>query len=176
MGANLDPKPRNGEFSAKGLRFGIVASRFNSLITEKLLSGAVEALQSAGAKKNQVEFLSVPGAFEIPLSAKKLAEGGRAHAIIAIGCVIRGETTHYEYIASEVARGIQLAQMDTGVPIVFCVLTCETLEQAKARAGFNGNIQDNKGFGAGLAAVEMANLARRMSSGTKSSSSRRRRK
>jgi 6,7-dimethyl-8-ribityllumazine synthase len=177
MRANLDPKPRNGAIRADGLRFGIVVSRFNSLITEKLLGGALDALKSAGAKKNQVEILHVPGAFEIPLAAKKLAETGRVHAIIAIGCVIRGETTHYDYIASEVSRGIQLAQLDTGVPIIFCVLTCETLEQAKARAGFGAqNHASNKGYDAGLAAVEMGNLARKMSSRAKLSSSTHRRR
>jgi 6,7-dimethyl-8-ribityllumazine synthase len=170
MGANHDPKPKKGSIRANGLRFGIVVSRFNSLITEKLLGGTVDALKSAGAKKNQVEVLHVPGAFEIPLASKKFAETGRAHAIIAIGCVIRGETTHYDYIASEVSRGIQLAQLDTGVPIIFCVLTCENLDQAKARAGFGAKTGDgNKGYDAGLAAVEMANLARKLSSKTKPS-------
>ena len=162
MGANTDPKRAPSEFSADGLRFGIVVSEFNSAITEKLLSGAVGALESAGAKKGQVEILHVPGAFEIPIAAKKLAETGRPHAIIAIGCVIRGETTHYDYIASEVSRGIQMAQMDTGVPVIFCVLTCENVKQAEARI--------DKGAECGLAAVEMANLVRKLKSHSTQSS------
>ena len=102
----------------------------------------------------------MPGAFEIPLAAKKIAETGRVDAVIAIGCVLRGETSHYDYICSETARGVQLAQMDTGVPMIFCVLTCDTLEQAIDRAGLKSG---NKGFEAGLAAVEMATLARKIS-------------
>ncbi len=102
----------------------------------------------------------VPGSFEIPLASKKLAESRRCDAVICIGCVLRGETSHYEYVCTEVARGIQLAQMDTGVPMIFCVLTCDTLEQAIERAGLKSG---NKGFDSGLAAVEMANLSRKLS-------------
>ena len=101
----------------------------------------------------------VPGSFEIPLAAKKLAEGGRADAIVAIGCILRGETAHFDYVASEVARGVQLAQLDTGVPVIFCVLTCDTLEQAIDRAGLKSG---NKGYDAGIAAIEMANLSRQL--------------
>jgi 6,7-dimethyl-8-ribityllumazine synthase len=107
----------------------------------------------------------VPGSFEIPLAAKKLAEGARADAVIAIGCVLRGETAHFDYVASEVARGVQLAQLDTGVPIIFCVLTCDTLEQAIDRAGLKGG---NKGHEAGMAAVEMANLSKQLRPGKSS--------
>jgi 6,7-dimethyl-8-ribityllumazine synthase len=165
----LDPKPAGGDFRAKGLRFGIVASRFNSFITQRLERAALDALAAAGATGKQVEVLHVPGSFEIPLAAKKLAETGKVQAVIAIGCVLRGETSHYEYICSEVARGVQLAQMDTGVPIIFCVLTCDTLEQAIDRAGPKSG---NKGYEAGLAAVEMANLARKLSaSGSRKSTS-----
>ena len=101
----------------------------------------------------------VPGSFEIPLAAKKLAAGGRADAVIAIGCVLRGETAHFDYIASEVARGVQIAQLDTGVPVIFCVFTCDTLEQAIDRAGLKSG---NKGYEAGLAAVQMANLSKQL--------------
>ncbi len=152
-------KPVRGSLQAAGLRFGVVVSRFNSFITERLLAAALEALQGAGAARQQVEVARVPGAFEIPLAAKHMAESGRYDAVIAIGCVLRGETSHYDYICSEVARGCQLAQMDTGVPVVFCVLTCDTLEQAIDRAGLKSG---NKGFEAGLAAVEMATLSRQL--------------
>ncbi|MBI1750535.1 MAG: 6,7-dimethyl-8-ribityllumazine synthase [Acidobacteria bacterium] len=145
---------------AEGLRFAIVVSRFNSFITERLLAGALDALARAGAASDQVDVVRVPGSFEIPIAAKKLAESGKYNAVICIGCILRGETAHYDYVCSESARGIQLAQMDTGVPLAFCVLTCDTLEQAIDRAGLKGG---NKGFEAGLAAVEMANLTRKIS-------------
>jgi 6,7-dimethyl-8-ribityllumazine synthase len=149
----------DGGLSATGLRFGIVVSRFNSFITERLLVAAVDALERAGAASKEVDVVRVPGSFELPLTAKKLAATGRYDALIAIGCVIRGETSHYDYVCSETARGLQLAQMDTGVPIMFCVLTCDTLEQAIDRAGLKGG---NKGFEAGLAAIEMAQLSRKL--------------
>ena len=155
----------NGELTASGLRFGLVVSRFNSFITERLLTAAVDALQRAGAADKDVEVVRVPGAFELPLTAKKLAATGRYDALIAIGCILRGETAHYDYVCSETARGLQLAQMDTGLPIIFCVLTCDTLEQAIDRAGLKGG---NKGFEAGLAAIEMAQLSRKLA-GAKSS-------
>jgi 6,7-dimethyl-8-ribityllumazine synthase len=151
-----------GGLSGAGLRFGIVVSRFNSFITERLLAAAVDALERAGAAGKDVEVVRVPGSFELPLTAKKLAATGKYDALIAIGCVIRGETSHYDYVCSETARGLQLAQMDTGVPIMFCVLTCDTLEQAIDRAGLKGG---NKGFEAGLAAIEMAHLSRKIRGG-----------
>jgi 6,7-dimethyl-8-ribityllumazine synthase len=151
-----------GGLSAAGLRFGIAVSRFNSFITERLLAAAVDALERAGAASKDVDVVRVPGSFELPLTAKKLALTGRYDALIAIGCVIRGDTSHYDYVCSETARGLQLAQMDTGVPVIFCVLTCDTLEQAIDRAGLKGG---NKGFEAGLAAIEMAQLARKLSRG-----------
>ena len=158
-----------GKFRADGLRFGIVTSRYNKSITEKLERGALDALKASGATDKQVDVLSVPGAFEIPVAAKKLAETGKVQAIIAIGCVIRGETSHYDYICSEVARGIQLTQLDTGMPIIFCVLTCDTTEQAMERSGPGDS---NKGREAGLAAVEMASLARKLKSSTATSAKR----
>ncbi len=162
MASKLQAERIDGELKASGLRFGIVVSRFNSFITERLLAAAVDALERAGAGGEDVDVVRVPGAFELPLAAKKLAATGRYDALIAIGCVLRGETTHYDYVCSETARGLQLAQMDSGLPIIFCVLTCDTLEQAVDRAGLKGG---NKGFEAGLAAIEMAQLSRKLASG-----------
>jgi 6,7-dimethyl-8-ribityllumazine synthase len=149
------------------LRFGVVVSRFNSFITERLLQGALDALERGGAANKDVDVIHVPGAFELPLAAKKLATTGRYDALIAIGCVLRGETAHYDYVCSETSRGLQLAQMDTGVPVMFCVLTCDTLEQAIDRAGLKGG---NKGFEAGLGAIEMAQLSRKLRGPAKAAS------
>ncbi len=157
----LHPKTIQGGLSAEGMRFGLAVSRFNNFITERLLQGALDALGRAGAKGADVDVVHVPGSFELPLTAKKMAGSGRYDALIAIGCVIRGETTHYDYVCAETARGLQLAQMDTGVPILFCVLTCDTLEQAIDRAGLKGG---NKGYEAGLGAVEMAGLSKKLRS------------
>jgi len=159
MGEKLQPGKISGELTATDFRFGIAISRFNSFITERLLAAAVDALERAGAGSKDVDVVHVPGAFELPLAAKKMAATGKYDALIAIGCVLRGETTHYDYVCSETARGLQLAQMDTGLPIIFCVLTCDTLEQAIDRAGLKGG---NKGFEAGLAAIEMAQLSRKL--------------
>jgi 6,7-dimethyl-8-ribityllumazine synthase len=159
MAEKLEPNKISGELTAGGLRFGIVVSRFNSFITERLLTAAVDALERAGAASKDVDVVRVPGSFELPLTAKKLAMTGQYDALIAIGCVIRGETSHYDYVCSETARGLQLAQMDSGVPIIFCVLTCDTLEQAIDRAGLKGG---NKGFEAGLAAIEMGHLSHKL--------------
>jgi 6,7-dimethyl-8-ribityllumazine synthase len=148
-----------GGLSAAGLRIGVVASQFNSFITDRLLAGALDALQQAGATEEQIQIVRVPGSFELPIVAKKLAASGRFDSIICIGCVLRGETSHYDVVVSETARGIQLAQLDTGVPLIFCVLTCDTLEQAIDRAGLKSG---NKGYEAGLAAVEMAQLVRKI--------------
>jgi 6,7-dimethyl-8-ribityllumazine synthase len=167
MAAEFQSSSINGDLKASGLRFAIVVSRFNSFITERLLAAALDALQREGAADKDVQVVRVPGAFELPLAAKKLAATGRYDALIAIGCVLRGETTHYDYVCSETARGLQLAQMDTGLPVIFCVLTCDTLEQAIDRAGLKGG---NKGFEAGLAAIEMAQLSRKLH-GAKTSAS-----
>jgi 6,7-dimethyl-8-ribityllumazine synthase len=156
MTENFQPNEIRGAYDASGLRFGLVVSRFNSFITERLLAGALDALEKGGASAAQTDVVRVPGSFEIPLAAKKMALARRYDAIMAIGCILRGETPHFDYIAAEVARGIQLAQMDTGVPIIFCVLTCDTLEQAIDRAGLKSG---NKGYEAGLAALEMARLS-----------------
>jgi 6,7-dimethyl-8-ribityllumazine synthase len=159
MSESFTPKQIRPKTNAAGFRFALVVSRFNSFITERLLDGALGALEAAGATEKNIEVVRVPGSFEIPLVAKKMAEGLHADAVIAIGCVLRGETAHFDYVAGEVARGVQLAQLDTGVPIIFCVLTCDTLEQAIDRAGLKGG---NKGHEAGLAAVEMANLSKHL--------------
>jgi 6,7-dimethyl-8-ribityllumazine synthase len=170
MAVKPEPHKLDGGLKADGLRFAIVVSRFNSFITERLLAAAVDALERAGAAGKDVEVVRVPGAFELPLTAKKLAASGKFDALIAVGCVLRGETTHYDYVCSETSRGLQLAQMDTGVPIIFCVLTCDTLEQAVDRAGLKGG---NKGFEAGLAAIEMAHLSHKLrGAGSKPSSGR----
>jgi 6,7-dimethyl-8-ribityllumazine synthase len=149
-----------GELNAAGLRFGIVVSQFNSFITDRLLAGALDALERAGAGEKQIEIVRVPGSFEIPLAAKKLAATGRFDSLICIGCILRGETSHYDYVASETARGIQLAQLDSGVPMAFCVLTCDTLEQAINRAGLKSG---NKGYESALGAIEMARIMRKIS-------------
>lgn len=159
MSEKLQPGKMDGSLSAEGLRFGIVVSRFNSFITDRLLASALDALDRAGAGNKDVDVVHVPGSFELPLAAKKLASTGEYDALIAIGCILRGETTHYDYVCSETARGLQLAQMESGLPIIFCVLTCDTLEQAIDRAGLKGG---NKGFEAGLAAIEMAQLSRKL--------------
>jgi len=160
MADSSRPTTIRGSLSAAGLHFGIVVSEFNSFITNRLLDGALDALSRTGASETQVEIFRVPGSFEIPLTAKKLAATGRCDAVICIGCVIRGETSHYDYVAGETSRGIQLAQLDTGIPMMFCVLTCDTLEQAIDRAGLKSG---NKGYEAGLGAVEMATLSRKIS-------------
>ena len=159
MAEKLQPGKIHGDLNARGLRFGIVVSRFNSFITDRLLAAVVDALERSGAENRDVDVVHVPGAFELPLAAKKLAQTGKYDALIAIGCVLRGETAHYDYVCSETSRGLQLAQMDTGVPVIFCVLTCDTLEQAIDRAGLKGG---NKGFEAGLGAIEMAQLSRKL--------------
>jgi 6,7-dimethyl-8-ribityllumazine synthase len=160
MASTGKPDRVRGEFNAAGLRFGIVVSRFNSFITDRLLAGALDALKQSGAADDRIQIVRIPGSFEIPIAAKKLAVTGRFDSLICIGCVLRGETSHYDYVASETARGIQLAQLDTGVPMIFCVLTCDTLEQAIDRAGLKSG---NKGYDSGLAAVEMASLSRKIS-------------
>ncbi|MGB8919720.1 MAG: 6,7-dimethyl-8-ribityllumazine synthase [Candidatus Sulfotelmatobacter sp.] len=144
-----------GSLSALGMRFAIVVSRFNSFITERLLLSAVDGLVRSGAAKKDIDLVRVPGAFEVPLAARKLAETGKYDAIICLGCLLRGDTAHYDVIVNEVTRGIGQSAQETGVPHAFGVLTCENLEQAIDRAGLK---MGNKGFEAALAAVEMASL------------------
>lgn len=144
-----------GKLSADGLRFGIVVSRFNEFITDRLLRGAYDGLVRSGAREEDIDIVHVPGSFEIPSAARTLAETGKYDAIICLGCLLRGDTAHYDVIVNEVTRGIGQSAQETGVPHAFGVLTCDTLEQAIDRAGLK---MGNKGFEAALAAVEMANL------------------
>jgi 6,7-dimethyl-8-ribityllumazine synthase len=148
-----------GELSAVGMKFAIVTTRWNTVITDRLLQGALDCLYRSGAARADVTVVRVPGAWEIPNAARTLAESGRQDAIVTLGCLLRGETAHYEAIYNEVARGIGQSQQETGVPHAFGVLTCETLEQALDRAGLKAG---NKGFEAASAAIEMVNIQRKL--------------
>jgi 6,7-dimethyl-8-ribityllumazine synthase len=159
------PEPKlpvlEGNLNASGRRFAMVVSRFNAFITERLLQSAYDGLLRSGAKKHDIQIVRVPGAFEIPSAARALAETKKYDAIICLGCLLRGDTAHYDVIVNEVTRGIGQSAQETGVPHAFGVLTCETLEQAIDRAGLK---MGNKGFEAALAAVEMASLKAAISS------------
>jgi 6,7-dimethyl-8-ribityllumazine synthase len=146
-----------GQLSASGLRFGVVVSRFNSFITERLLGGAMDALRRTGAAEDMIDVVKVPGSWEVPLVAGELARQHRYDAVICLACVIRGETPHFDYVAAEAAKGVAHVAAETGVPVAFGVLTTNTLEQAIDRAGAKGG---NKGFDAAMTAIEMANLLR----------------
>jgi 6,7-dimethyl-8-ribityllumazine synthase len=148
-----------GNLTAKGFAFGIVASRFNEFITARLLDGALDALRRHGADEDKITVARVPGSYEIPLVAKKMAASHQYDAVICLGTVIRGATPHFEYIAGEVAKGVAMVGLDTGVPVVFGVLTTDSIEQAVERAGTKAG---NKGFDAACAAIEMANLLREL--------------
>jgi 6,7-dimethyl-8-ribityllumazine synthase len=166
-------KAVEGKLNAAGKRFAIVVSRFNAFITDRLLQSAFDGLVQCSAKEKDIKVIRVPGAFEIPSAARTLAETKRYDAIICIGCLLRGDTAHYDVIVNEVARGIGQSAQETGVPHAFGVLSCDTLEQAIDRAGLK---MGNKGFEAALAAVEMANLKAvvgRQSSVVRKSSTRR---
>lgn len=149
------PKVVEANLVAKGKKFAIVVSRFNDFITDKLVGGAVDALVRSGTLDKDIDVVKVPGAFEIPLVARQLAERKKHDAIICLGAVIRGATPHFDYVSAEVSKGIAAAGMETGMPIIFGVVTTDTLEQAIERAGSKSG---NKGWDAALAAVEMANL------------------
>jgi 6,7-dimethyl-8-ribityllumazine synthase len=144
-----------GDLVGKGLRVGIVAGRFNELLSSRLVSGAQDALTRHGVAEDTIDVAWVPGAFEIPLVAKKMAASGRYDAIVALGVVIRGGTPHFDYVAGEVAKGVAATSLESGVPVLFGVITADTIEQAVERAGTKGG---NKGWDAALAAIEMANL------------------
>lgn len=148
-----------GNLTAKGYAFGIVASRFNDFITARLLDGALDALRRHGADEDKITVARVPGSFEIPLVAKRMAASRHYDAVICLGTVIRGATPHFEYIAGEVAKGVAMAGLETGVPIAFGVLTTDSIEQAVERAGTKAG---NKGFDAACAAIEMVNLLREL--------------
>jgi 6,7-dimethyl-8-ribityllumazine synthase len=146
-----------GELLGHGLRFAAVVSRFNEFISSKLLGGARDALVRHGVEEGNLDVAWVPGAFEIPLAAKRLAQTGSYSAVICLGAVIRGATPHFDYVASEVSKGIASVSLDTGVPVIFGVITADTIEQAIERAGTKAG---NKGFDAGMSAIEMSNLLR----------------
>jgi len=148
-----------GDLQAKGLKFCIVISRFNEFITGKLLDGAKDALVRHGVREEDIDIVKVPGSFEIPLIAKKMAEKETYNAVICLGTVIRGATPHFDYISAEVSKGIAMASMETGVPVAFGVLTCDTIEQAVERAGTKSG---NKGWDAALTAIEMAQLLKKL--------------
>jgi len=153
-------QPIEGNLSGGGKRFGIVVSRFNEFINVKLLNGAIDALIRHGVEQDAITVAWTPGAFEIPLVAKTMAASGKYDAVIALGCVIRGATAHFDYVAGEAAKGVGQAAMQTGVPVIFGVLTTDTIEQAIERAGTKSG---NKGAEAALAAIEMANLMEQLS-------------
>ena len=149
-----------GVLLGKGLKFGLVVSRFNEFITKKLLEGAQDALLRHGVSQEDIEVAWVPGSFEIPLIAKKLVQTKRYDAVICLGAVVRGGTPHFEYIAAEVTKGIAKVGLDTGLPVIYGVITADTLEQAIERAGTK---MGNKGFDAAVTAIEMANLVKGIS-------------
>jgi len=148
-------KTMEGQLNVRGKKFGLVVSRFNDFITRKLLEGAVDTLSRHGVKEEEMELAWVPGSFEIPYAASRMAGGGKYDAVICLGTVIRGDTPHFDYIAGEVAKGVAKISLDTGVPTIFGVITADTLEQALERAGTKAG---NKGRDAALAAIEMVNL------------------
>ncbi len=146
-----------GQLDARGLKFALIVSRFNSFVTERLLAGALDALQRTGAAEADIEIIRIPGSWEMPAAAAVLARQKRFDAIVCLGAVIRGETPHFDYIAAEAAKGLAQVSLETGVPVAFGVLTTNTLEQAIDRAGAKGG---NKGYEAAMTAIEMANLLR----------------
>jgi 6,7-dimethyl-8-ribityllumazine synthase len=149
------PKIVEAKLLAEGKKFALVVSRFNDFITERLVGGAVDALVRCGAKDEDIDLVKVPGAFEIPLIAKKMAQKKRYDAIVCLGAVIRGATPHFDYVSAEVSKGIALVGIDENIPVIFGIITADTIEQAIERAGTKAG---NKGFSAAMAAVEMANL------------------
>jgi 6,7-dimethyl-8-ribityllumazine synthase len=155
LNAALPPVTHQGRLNAAGFRFAIISSRWNDLLTMRLVEGALDGLTRLGADENSIEHFRVPGSFEIPLLARKIAGSNRFDAVICVGCVIRGQTPHFDLIAGEVTKGIAQAGMETGVPVLFGVVTADTVEQALDRAGIKAG---NKGFEAAMAAVELVNL------------------
>ena len=151
----MQPVTHQGRLNAGGFRFAIVSSRWNDFLTARLVEGALDALERLGADEGAVEHFRVPGSFEIPLLAQRLAQSGRFDAVVCLGTIIRGQTPHFEYIAAEVTKGVAQAAVATGVPVLYGVVTADTLEQAIDRAGVKAG---NKGFEAAMSAVEMVNL------------------
>ena len=160
----MQPKVHQGKLTAQGFRFAIIESRWNSFLTSKLTEGALDALERLGADEKSVEIFKVPGSFELPLTAQKVAAGGKFDAVICIGVVIRGETPHFDYVAGEAAKGVGQVAMQTGIPVLFAVVTTDTLEQAINRAGVKAG---NKGFEAAMSAVEIVNLYKTIDGGEK---------
>ncbi len=160
----LQPKVHQGQLTAAGFRYAIVVSRWNDFLTSKLVEGALDAFERLGADENAVEIFKVPGSFELPLTALKVAQSNKFDAIICIGVVIRGETPHFDYVAGEAAKGVSSAAMQTGIPVLFGVVTTDTLEQAINRTGVKAG---NKGFEAAMSAIEIVNLYKEMDSGEK---------
>lgn len=152
-------KTYEGNLIAEGLKFGIIAGRFNEFIGGKLIAGALDALKRHGVEEQNIELLWVPGAFEIPLAAKKMAKSGKYDGVICLGAVIRGSTPHFDYVANEVSKGIAHVTLETEVPVIFGVLTTDTIEQAIERAGTKAG---NKGYDAAVTAIEMANLLKQI--------------
>jgi 6,7-dimethyl-8-ribityllumazine synthase len=148
-----------GKLNAKGLKFGIVVGRFNEFISSKLLGGAIDALKRHEAGEDNIDMVWAPGSYEIPLLAKKMAKSGKYDAVICLGAVIRGATPHFDFVANEVAKGVAMVGLETEVPVIFGVLTTDSIEQAIERAGTKSG---NKGFDAGMAAIEMANLMKNL--------------
>ncbi len=148
-----------GNLSAAGIRFGLIVARFNDFVSDRLLGGAMDTLLRSGADPDKIDVVRVPGSFEIPLAARKMAASGRYDALIALGAVIRGATPHFDYVAAEVSKGVAQVSLESGLPIAFGVITANTLEQAIERAGSKAG---NKGADAALSAVEMANLLRQL--------------
>jgi 6,7-dimethyl-8-ribityllumazine synthase len=153
------PKELAGKLDARGKRFAIVASRFNDFIASKLIEGAMDCFIRHNCAESDITLVRVPGAFEIPLVARKLAAGGKHHGVVCLGAVIRGATPHFDYIAAETSKGISRAALDTGVPVIFGVLATDTIEQAIERAGSKAG---NKGWDAALSAIEMADLMEKL--------------
>lgn len=160
--SHMSPKVFEGHLDAKGLKFAVVVSRFNSFVTDRLLAGALDALQRSGAAETDIDIVRTPGSWEMPLAAKALMTQKRHDAVVCLGAVIRGETPHNEYVASEAAKGLAQASMESGIPVAFGVLTTNTLEQAIDRAGAKSG---NKGYDAAMSAIETANLLRRIKTG-----------
>ena len=159
QGKDTQGKDTEGNLDASGLKFAIVIARFNSFITDRLLAGALDALRRSGAKDDDIEIVRVPGSWELPITAKTLAEAKRHAAIIALGAIIRGDTPHFDHVANQASSGLAAVALETGVPIAFGVLTTNTVEQAIDRAGGKSG---NKGYDAAITAIEMADLLRRL--------------
>jgi 6,7-dimethyl-8-ribityllumazine synthase len=156
----LQPKIYQGNLKAEGFRYAIIVSRWNEFLTDRLVEGAIETLGRLGASENQIEVFKVPGAFEIPLAARKIATSKRFDAVLCVGAVLRGQTPHFDFVAGEATRGVTNAALESGIPVVYGIITADTLEQAIDRAGVKAG---NKGSEAAMVAVEMANFYRLLS-------------